>query len=259
MPKLEINGASIHYEEVGAGPPLLLVAGIASDGASWRPLVPLLSPEFRLITVDNRGCGRTVAPGPLAIADMVADCAALIGHLGLGPVDVVGHSMGGYLGLLLASENPGLVRRLVTLASGPLSPRSRVLFRHLSKLYATLPAEDWFKLLYPWLFSDAFFANETMVSGAAAASAMYPFRQSPADFSRQVAAIDRGPALEVERVRCPVLAVSAELDLLAPPAAVRAMHAGIPGVAHREIPGAAHSVHWEAAEAVAEVVRGFLA
>lgn len=258
MPQFDNNGATLHYEEAGSGPPLLLIAGIASDGASWRPLVPLLAPHFRLVMIDNRGCGRSSAPGELTIADMAGDCAALIDRLGLGPVNVVGHSLGGYLGLLLAADHPDRVRRLVTLASGPLSQRSRSLFRHLAKLYATIAPEDWFKLLYPWLFSDRFFASEQMVSSSAAASTMYPFRQSPADFARQVRAIDSGPKLEIERIGCPVLAVSAELDLLAPPDAVRKMHVGIADVEQREISGAAHSVHWEAAEEVAELVRGFL-
>ena len=58
MPQFERPGASIHYEVTGNGPPLLLIAGTASDNASWGPLIPPLSEQFRLIMIDNRGSGK---------------------------------------------------------------------------------------------------------------------------------------------------------------------------------------------------------
>ena len=57
MPQFQHGAASIHYEIMGEGAPLLLVAGIASDGASWGPLLPLLKGR-QLVLVDNRGCGQ---------------------------------------------------------------------------------------------------------------------------------------------------------------------------------------------------------
>lgn len=258
MPELSRPHAILHYEIAGTGKPLLLVAGIASDSASWGPLPPLLRGR-QLIMPDNRGSGRTRADGPLAIPDMIDDLAALIDHLGIGPVDVVGHSMGGFLGLALAAHHPDRVARLVTLACGTLSSASRVLFHDLARLYFTIPPADWFRLLYQWLFSDPFFADEANVAAAAAGSTAYPFRQSPGDFARQVAAIDTMPPIDLGRVACRVLAVAAELDLLAPPGAVAALHARVAGIRHQSIPAAAHSIHWEKPAEVAAAINGFLA
>ncbi|MHB1103755.1 MAG: alpha/beta fold hydrolase [Devosia sp.] len=258
MSQFERPGASIHYETLGAGPPLLLVAGTASDGASWGPLVPLLQDRFRLILIDNRGSGQTSCEGAIRIEDMAEDCAALLEHLGIGDAFVVGHSLGGAIGLMLAAAHPRQVRRLVTLTSGVIAPSKRVLFRDLARLYFTTAPQDWFRLLYQWLFSDTFFADEANVAAAAAGSVGYRFRQSPEDFARQVAAIDRLPAMDLSLVTCPVLALSAELDLLAPPWAVKALHRAVPDVTHRLIAGTAHSVHWEKPEAVAEAITGFL-
>jgi aminoacrylate hydrolase len=162
------------------------------------------------------------------------------------------------MGLMLAAEHPERVRRLVTLCSGPLSAAGRVLLRDMARLYFTTAPEDWFRLFYQWLFSERFFADEAGVAAAAAASAGYAHRQSPGDFARQVAAIDRGGVVDLARVQCPVLAVAAELDLLAPPKAVAALHRDVPGVRYQSIPEAAHSVHWEQPEAVARAVIGFL-
>lgn len=255
MPQFENGSATVHYEIAGAGPPLLLIAGTASDSASWGPLLPLLAGR-QLILVDNRGSGRTKVEGPIELEQMVSDCAALLDHLELGVVDVVGHSLGGFLGLGLAARHPGKVKRLVTMGTGNIGAKERVLFRDLSRLYFTIAPADWFRLLFQWLFSAPFFAEESNVAAAASAATAYQFRQSPGDFARQVSAIDRLPAMDLSLVTCPVLALSAELDLLAPPWAVKALHQAVPDVTHRLIAGAAHSVHWEKPEAVAEAITG---
>lgn len=257
MPEHLRDDASLHYEIVGNGPPLLLIAGLASDGASWGPLLAEL-PGRQLILVDNRGSGRTRSAGPIRFADLVADIGSLIESLGVGPVDVLGHSLGGAIGLALAVEHPQLVKRLVTLTSGGLSPSKAVLLKDMARIGFIVPAEDWFRLLYQWLFSDGFFVDEASVATAAAASAAYPHRQSPGDFARQVAALATVGPLARERIACPVLAVSAERDLLAPPAAVDALHAGIARLKRREVPGVAHSIHWEAPQAVGAIIREFL-
>lgn len=258
MPHFTHNDASLHYETSGEGEPLLLIAGIASDMASWGPL-PALLPGRRLVMIDNRGSGQTKVEGPLSVEDMADDCAALLAHLGLGPVDVVGHSLGGMLALLLAARHPEQVRRVVTMTSGTISPASSVLFHDMARLYFTMVPQDWFRLLYQWLFSAPFFADETNVAGAADASTAYPYRQSPGDFARQVAAIDRFGPVDLRSVTAPVLAIWAELDLLAPKAAVEAMHKDIADIRFTGITGAAHSVHWEKPGEVAAAITGFFA
>ena len=59
MPALELPDLSLHYEDRGSGPPLLLVAGLASDSFSWLPVATPLAVRFRTIMPDNRGVGRT--------------------------------------------------------------------------------------------------------------------------------------------------------------------------------------------------------
>jgi aminoacrylate hydrolase len=257
MPQFEHNRASIHYESVGEGKPLLLIAGTASDGASWSPILPLLRGR-RLILIDNRGSGRSKVEGPIEIAEMAEDAAALLELLGLERVDVVGHSLGGFIALLMAVEHPSRIGRLVTMGSGTMSASSRVLLHDLARLYFTMVPQDWFRIFYQFLFSDPFFADEKRVAQAAEASTRYPFRQSPGDFARQVAAIDRIAPLDLSLVDCPVLAIAGELDLLARPEAVHEMHAPIQGCRHMTIVGAAHSIHWERPQETAAAIKEFL-
>jgi aminoacrylate hydrolase len=261
MTQFPRDGASIHYEAEGRGPPLLMVAGIASDGASWRPLVPLLAPHFSLLLIDNRGSGRSTAEGALTLDDMVADCVGLLDHLGLARVDVLGHSMGGLIGLNLAARHPERVRRLVTMTCGDrIGAKERILCQDMARLHGeSMRPQSWFRLLFQWLFSEPFFADEKQVAAAAEASTAYVFRQSPADFARQVAAVDGLAPFDRAAVRCPTLAIAAGLDILVPPAAVLAGHAGIADLTAIVIEGAAHSVHWEAPGRVAAAVLEFLA
>ena len=86
MPHVTVNGISLYYEEAGAGPPLLLISGLGANHSRYAPVVPVLSPRYRVITFDNRGTGKSaVPPGPYRIEDLAADTAALIDHLGTGP------------------------------------------------------------------------------------------------------------------------------------------------------------------------------
>jgi aminoacrylate hydrolase len=139
-----------------------------------------------------------------------------------------------------------------------VTPKIRALFDELLRVYETGPPQVYFRLLYQWLFSESFFADTANVAAAAEASTAYPYRQSPADFARQVDALERPPLIDRAAIRCPVLALAAGRDLLGPPEAVRALHAAIPDYRVEVIADAAHSIHWEATEAVAEKVLAFL-
>ncbi len=259
MPDFDNNGARVHYELVGAGPPLLMIAGIASDGASWAPLTPLLADRFRLILIDNRGAGRTKSPPPFSIEDMAGDCAALLDRLGVETADVLAHSMGGAIARQLAATHPHRVRRLVSMTSGDRVPRKAAeLLTDLARLYHELEPTRWFRLLYQWLFSEPFFADPNNVRQASIASALYPFRQSPDNFSAQLAAALAYKPPDLSRIGGPVLAIAAERDIFVPPAVVKAAHEAIPDCRFEVIAEAAHSVHWEQPEAVAKLVRDFL-
>ena len=81
MPQVPVTNARIFTQTLGSGPPVLLIAGMASDVASWTPLVPLLRSQFQLISFDNRGTGRTqLQSNTFSIDDMVADALAVLDY-----------------------------------------------------------------------------------------------------------------------------------------------------------------------------------
>jgi len=112
---VEVRGNKLHVETVGAGPPVLFLHGgvvfFANNFAAQRDY---FSSFRKVIGVDRRGHGHSPDNGePFSYQEMAQDMAALIVQLGLAPVDVVGHSDGANIGLILARDHPGLVRRLV--------------------------------------------------------------------------------------------------------------------------------------------------
>lgn len=123
MPTAAVNGTTLYYEVSGEGPGVLLVHGLGSSIADWRPQVEALAGRYRVCAVDLRGHGRAAKPtGAYTISLFAADLAALLRVLGWGPVHVVGISLGGMIAFELAAGHLDLVRSLVIVNSGPGLP-----------------------------------------------------------------------------------------------------------------------------------------
>jgi non-heme chloroperoxidase len=93
------NGAPVelYYEDHGSGSPVVLIHGWPLSGRSWENQVPaLVDAGYRVITYDRRGFGKSSQPwGGYDYDTFVADLDALLAHLDLNGVTLVGFSMGG--------------------------------------------------------------------------------------------------------------------------------------------------------------------
>ncbi|MCZ7436148.1 alpha/beta fold hydrolase [Micromonospora sp. WMMC241] len=123
MSYADVRGLRVWYEEHGAGRPLVLLHGSYGSTETFAPVRSALVARRRLIAVDLPGHGRTVgADRPLRYESMADDLAALLRHLDLPQVDLLGYSLGGGVALRTAIQHPALVRRLV-LVSTPFRRR----------------------------------------------------------------------------------------------------------------------------------------
>jgi pimeloyl-ACP methyl ester carboxylesterase len=114
VPAVALGDIEMHYEERGAGRPLLLVPGIPAIASDWAPLAEPLSASRRVIAYDNRGSGATtVTAAPYTTAGLAADAVALLDALGIERADVFGMSLGGMIAQELALGWPERVDRLV--------------------------------------------------------------------------------------------------------------------------------------------------
>jgi pimeloyl-ACP methyl ester carboxylesterase len=114
MPQTIQTGIDLYVEEGGKpGPTLLLLHGLGANGDVWNPMVPILNERWdgRWLIPDFRGHGRSSHRGPYSYASHAADVASLLSQDE--EVTVVGHSMGGAAGLVLASAWFGVNVRAV--------------------------------------------------------------------------------------------------------------------------------------------------
>ncbi len=104
-------------------PVLVLAGSLGSTLEMWRPQVQPLSERFRLIRIDHRGHGGSPVPaGPYRMADLAGDVIALLDSLGLERVAWCGLSLGGMVGMYLASEHPQRISRLTLCCTSSYFP-----------------------------------------------------------------------------------------------------------------------------------------
>jgi len=115
MAVAKINGVRLFYEVSGSGEiPLVLVHGSWGSHHNWDLVVPGLAAAFRILTYDRRGHSESERPLQQgSIREDVADLAALIEHLGIGPAWVAGNSLGASIALRLAGERSDLLRGVI--------------------------------------------------------------------------------------------------------------------------------------------------
>ncbi|HEY1652425.1 MAG TPA: alpha/beta hydrolase [Acidimicrobiales bacterium] len=118
---VEVHGGELHVTRFGSGSRAVLgIHGITASSMSLAVVARHLGDDITLLAPDLRGRGASAGlPGPYGMRAHAEDCAATIRALCEPPVVVLGHSMGGYVAVVLAATHPELVERLV-LADGGL-------------------------------------------------------------------------------------------------------------------------------------------
>ena len=121
---LQVNNYDMSYVERGSGTPLIMVHGALSDYRTWLPLLAEFSETSHTIAVSLRHYYPEQWDGKgddLSLQQHADDMAAFIQALQLGPVDLLGHSRGGAVTLLVASQHPELVHSLILADPAPLT------------------------------------------------------------------------------------------------------------------------------------------
>lgn len=262
MSEISINGISFYYEIHGNGTPLMLIAGLASDLQSWQPVLPYLSRTCQVIIPDNRGAGRTRPQDVnICISEMADDFATLIKKLKFRSVDILGHSMGGFIAIDLAVRYPDLVGKLILAGtSSSLSKRNKDLFTNWAQnLEKGADLDFWFRNLFYWIFSERFFKDETALNEAVKLAVDYPYPQSDIAFKNQVKAITEYNGTQLlDRIRSRTLVINGREDRLFPVSTALALARNITGAEFVIIDRAAHALYVEQPKTFSELVLDFL-
>ena len=255
-----LDGAPLHYEIVGSGPPLLLLNGIGLDLPAWSPLVHELCGERRLVLLETRGSGLSGAPPePCSTARLAADALALLDHLSLGPVDVLGFSLGGLVAQELALLAPDRIRSLVLAATAARLPgrTRRVLDAWRRLLLAGVDADIFRREQFAWVFGPETLENDTLIEGALETLAGAPAPSARGFAAQADACLAHDTRERASRIGAPALVLAGEDDVLLPAAAAETLAGLLPRGRFERHPGG-HAFLSESTRGVAASVLRFL-
>ena len=256
---------AVHATMVGeAGDPVVFLHGLFGRGRNFTTIARALQPRFRSLLVDLPDHGSsawTEEFSYVAFADLVAarlreDVAAD------GPVDVVGHSMGGKVAMVLALRYPELVDRLVVVDISPVGGRDQGEFQHLLDSLAALDLSTLTER------SDADERLRTPIpDDRVRGFLLQNLRRGPADFHwqpnldllrRELPAIGDFPTDHPGSFGHPVLWVAGELSPYVRPEHESVMRRLFPRTSKLIVKGSGHWVHSEQPDVFVSVLRGFL-
>jgi pimeloyl-ACP methyl ester carboxylesterase len=261
MPAFVHDGLRLWFQESGAGLPVIFLAGILGDHTQWDIVLPHLQ-GVRAITPENRDIGRSsIDHRDYTARDMAGDVLALMGHLDLDRVSIVGHSLGGVIAQELALLAPWRIDKLVLVcASAQHDIQSRSLMEHWIGLREEIA-------------DDLVFLESICLSAMGPdVLARVPLRQAAeiwldktelqrgSSFIRHVEALLAGDTLSrLGEIRAETLIVSAECDRIFPPRHSEQLAAGIPGARSVVIERCGHSPMAESPAEFANILQQFLA
>ena len=272
---VQAAGLCWHIQQFGAGndhlPLALMIHGTGASSHSWRGLVPLLQPHFRLLSLDLPGHAFTDMPGSgravqqLSLPGMAQAIHALLSVLGLSPALVIGHSAGAAIGVRMCLD--GLMTpKLVLSINGaflPLGGMAGQLFLPAARLMSALP---FVPQIFSWRAADAAVLQRLMDSTGskldATGMALYGKLVSNAGHAAGALAMMAHwdlPSLvqDIPRLKTPLSLVVASQDRTVSPREAQRVMALLPPPVRREVvtlPRLGHLAHEERPDLVAAAV-----
>ena len=262
MRRIRSNGIEFRVEEIGQGPPLLLVMGLGASLDTWIAQRDAFAAHHRVILFDNRGAGESECPpAPWTVPAMAADTVGILDALGIERAHVLGVSMGGMIAQEMAIGWPERVDRLVVAVSfarpDPLR-RAFLLFRRWARLQGADLVQEGVAQL-PWLVSPRVLNDPEELERILGVVGAMPL-MAPEAYSHQIDAILEHDTLSrLHQVRSPTLVLAAAEDVLTPALLSREIAAAIPGARLIVLPRGNHAVQIEDPGAFNAAVLEFLA
>ena len=251
----------------GGGEPLVLVHGAGTSGAIWRRAMGLLAPGRKVIAPDLPGYGGSPPAGRgFALEEVTERLAAGLDEAGVrAPYDLVGHSLGGAIAILLAARRPQLVRRLVLVAPAGMAALPRTVAGLLGAVAAP------YAVARRTLASPL--AGSALVRRLALAGVAYDGARVPAEHARWVLASSAGatrigPGLAsaaaadlhdaLGEVRAPLGLVWGEHDPVIPRRRIEVIRGVRPDAVLSIVSDTAHAPMLERPEAFCDALEGVL-
>jgi pimeloyl-ACP methyl ester carboxylesterase len=257
------TGVRLNVSQTGTGEPLLLIVGTAGSLGLWGPLVGAFAQRHRVIAFDNRGLGQSErGEGPITMASMAADAAALLDALEIERTHVLGWSLGSAVAQELALADPDRVGGMVLYG---IWGRSDGFYRAM-----TVALQD------PWktgdmqaaltaiglAFSPELLNSPDFESMVQQLLPLFPQTESQVRTTAEQwqADLEHDTLDRLSGIATPTLVIAGEQDLLTTPSLCRAVAERIQGARYELLtgPGSSHVLMMEGAEEFMALVLGFL-
>jgi pimeloyl-ACP methyl ester carboxylesterase len=263
--KLKRPFGNLHYEVTGSGPALIFAHGLGGNHLSWWQQVAHFAPQYTCVAFAHRGFAPSdpIAGGPDA-ADYRGDLEALIDHLKLSDVRLVGQSMGGWTMLEYALAHPDKVKALV------LSSTSGTLDRRGADPSGGKDYDAWFAQAEAAI-KDGLAKGIHPAMGAAAAQRVPALHLLYRSIDEMAGALDKEKVRntlrrtakrtldELKDFRVPTLLIAGGADVVFPSFLASAIAARLPCAEAHLIPDSGHSPYFEQAATFNRLVEAFLA
>lgn len=261
--RMTVDGAEVYAYTgtrplVAAQPTLLFVHGAANDHSVWALQSRYFAHHgYNVLAVDLPGHGRS-AGAPLASVEAIGKwLPRVLDAAGIPEAAVIGHSLGALAALACAAEFPQRVTKIALLGPAVPMPVSEALL-------AAAKADDHvaFELINGWSHSTAKQLGGNQVPGMwmIGAAMRLMERARPGALYADLAACNAyaGGLDAAARVRCPVLAILGQRDLMAPPKGAQALLGALADQRVVTLSGAGHAMMAEQPDAVLDALRGFV-
>ena len=259
MGRINIGGVDIRYADKGSGPVVLFLHAFGLSLRMWDEQ-EALSDRFRIVRFDARGHGGSGLGDALLTMDRIADDAAnLIEQLRLGPVILVGCSMGGYAAFAFAQKHAALLRGLILVdtRAGADSAEGRRGRGDLAARVVKEGAQAALDFFLPRVFGESTKKGRADVVARFKEMVLATTPRGISDALHGIAARGDSTAF-LREIRVPTLVVCGEEDGLTPRAEAEIIQRGIKGAELAMISKSGHLPSMETPVEFNEVVRRFL-
>lgn len=263
MPKVLTNNVNLYYEDTEKGDETIVFShGLLWSCRMFDKQIEILKKDFRNVAYDHRGQGKTeVSKSGYDMDTLTDDAISLIEYLKIAPVHFAGLSMGGFIGMRIASRRPDLIKSLILIdtTADPEPEENIPKYKRLNFI------GRWFGLrLVTKPVMKIMFSKTTLNDPNRSQERKYWKKQLISNHRKGITRATKGVINrkgifdELKNIKCPTLIIVGEEDVATVPAKSEKMHEAIERSKLVYIPKAGHSSTMEQPEKINETIFNFL-